>query len=103
MLLALIAFVVSTACTPAIGDPCSSSLECPEASSCDTTVTGGYCLQYDCEYSGCPDEAICAEFPTFTACMQYCTKDGDCRTDQGYVCRNDLPPTSFCFLPPAES
>jgi hypothetical protein len=87
------------ACTPAIGDPCASSLECPESSTCDTSAVNGYCLSYDCEYGGCPDDSVCVRFDTFTACMASCSVDGDCRTAEGFVCRDDLDPAPFCFHP----
>ncbi len=95
----LVMALAGTACTPAIGDPCSSSIECPEASSCDTSASNGYCLAYDCEFSGCPDESVCIRFSTFTACMAACSVDGDCRTSEGFVCRDDLEPAAFCFHP----
>ena len=97
----LLALVVALGCRPEIGDPCTTSIECPEGGSCDTTTLNGYCLKYDCEYSSCPDGSVCVEFPTFTACMLHCESTGDCRSTEGYVCREDLYPAPFCYIPDA--
>ena len=94
---AIILLAALAACRPQIGDPCNTSIECPEGAACDTTATGGYCLSYDCLDSGCPEGAVCVPFRTFSACMQYCASDDDCRVSDGQVCRNDVPPTPFCY------
>ena len=84
-------------CTPEIGDPCLSNLECPERATCDTTATGGYCMIFDCTSDSCPDEAVCIAFRTFNACMRHCESDDDCRVQDGQVCRTDLSPAPFCY------
>ena len=91
--------LATLACRPEIGDPCATSIECPEGASCDTTTLNGYCLKYDCEYSSCPEGSVCVDFPTFTACMQHCESSQDCRATEGYVCREDLYPGPFCYIP----
>lgn len=93
------AALLATGCRPMIGDPCASALECPEGALCDTSIPEGYCIQYDCEQTGCPDNAFCIEFPTFSACMRHCQSDEECREEEGHICRDDLYPTSFCYLP----
>ena len=99
LVVTLAAAAAGWACQPAIGDPCNTSVECPEGSTCDTTTLNGYCLKYDCTYAGCPDDSICVEFPTFTACMRHCTSSADCRQGEGYECREDLRPAPFCYIP----
>ncbi len=93
-----VCLTVGLGCRPEIGDPCTTSIECPEGGTCDTTTLGGYCLKYDCEFSSCPDGSVCVEFPTFTACMQHCSSNADCRVSEGYVCRDDLEPAPFCYV-----
>ncbi|MBN1947096.1 MAG: hypothetical protein JW797_15580 [Bradymonadales bacterium] len=98
VLLAMTAWL-ALGCAPQIGDSCLSSVDCPELATCDTTATGGYCLVYDCPENSCPDESVCVDFGTFTACMKECRVNGDCRQEDGQVCRKDIPPTSFCYHP----
>jgi hypothetical protein len=88
-----------TACTPEIGDDCSTSTDCSINGDrlCDTTQTGGYCTVFNCEPNGCPDDALCVAFEETscsgavqtsrfrrTFCMASCESDGDCRS--GYRC-----------------
>jgi hypothetical protein len=91
------------ACTPEIGDPCASNLECQERAICDTTVQNGYCAIFDCSGTDdCPDGSVCVTFRTFAACMLHCRSDGDCRLEDGHVCRTDLSPGAFCYHPEQE-
>jgi hypothetical protein len=96
--LALVALALA-ACAPEIGDACSSSVECPQDATCDTTATNGYCLIFECEDRGCPDNSVCVHFDTFSACMRHCESNGDCRTADGMVCRRDRLPVGFCYHP----
>lgn len=80
-------------CAPAIGDSCSSSVDCSVNGDriCDRAQPGGYCTVADCEMGTCPEENICVQFrpePERLArswCMAPCEEDGDCR--EGYACR----------------
>lgn len=96
-----------TACGSRTGDSCASDFECPQGQTCDTASPGGYCLSFDCEPGdnrACPDDAVCIDFvePDLTACMRRCDSNRDCRTRDGYVCREDLGPVGFCYLPADE-
>jgi hypothetical protein len=81
-------------CTPGIGDPCASALNCSITGErvCDTSQPGGACIVFGCEASTCPPEAVCVRWRPmasrleFTACMRRCEADGNCRIDQGYTC-----------------
>jgi hypothetical protein len=97
--LLLLLLAVAVSCAPQIGDPCLSNIECPEGASCDTSALGGYCLIYDCTEETCPDGSVCIRFRTFSACMDHCETDADCRVEDNHVCRSDLPPASFCYHP----
>ena len=86
-----------TGCSPKIGDPCTSSIDCPELSQCDTTAVGGYCLIFDCEDRPCQGGSVCVPFDTFSACMLWCRNDSNCRTEDGQICRTDIEPYRFCY------
>jgi hypothetical protein len=92
--------VALVGCAPQVGDACLNSNGCAFGQVCDTSSPGGYCLQYDCVRGRCPTEAICVDFETISACMARCETNGDCRRDEGYVCRRDLGPVPFCHVAP---
>jgi hypothetical protein len=94
-------------CQPHIGDKCVLSTDCSVNGGrlCDLSQPGGYCTILNCGDNSCPDDAVCVVFqssvpgcayddyqsPARTGrsfCMQHCSRDSDCRQDQGYVCRN---------------
>lgn len=82
------------ACSPRIGDSCSSSTNCSINGDrlCDLTQPGGACEVFDCQADQCPDDAVCARFNpaeprlSVVACMRRCSSDGDCRQGDGYRC-----------------
>lgn len=87
------------ACSPEIGDECSTALDCSASGTrlCDMTQRGGYCTLEGCEENTCPEEAVCVQFGrrieghsverlARTFCMYKCDSDGDCRTDDNYKC-----------------
>lgn len=87
------------ACSPSIGDNCSSALDCSQSGMrlCDLTQPGGYCTLDGCEEGTCPEEAVCVMFGrqisgepverlSRTYCMAKCDDDGDCRNGDGYRC-----------------
>ncbi len=106
-LLALLIGAAGLACSPKIGDSCSSSINCSTTGDrlCDTTQPGGYCTIFNCEPGTCPSEARCVAFDQQVApecsdpqswarferafCMRGCSSDSDCRG--GYICF-DLAP-----------
>lgn len=116
--------LLAVGCGPAIGDDCSTSLDCSAQNNrvCDRQQPGGYCTLNGCENDSCPDEAICVTFRpeperlSSTWCMAECDDSSDCREDEGYRCRsatelnNVVPDTAavpykprakFCVIPPA--
>lgn len=90
-------------CTPSIGDPCVTSLDCSQLGDrlCDGSQPEGYCTIFNCEPDKCPDDTLCLSFghTTDPVCTQYdprwarlertfcmapCTTDDDCRPS--YAC-----------------
>ncbi len=79
-------------CAPAIGDSCTSSVDCSLNGDrvCDTAEPGGYCTIQACDPDTCPSEATCVAFRAMHPrtesqwCMFKCNTDSDCRS--GYVC-----------------
>jgi hypothetical protein len=95
------------ACQPSIGDSCITDAECGRNQVCDSTMPGGYCLEFDCDLDTCPPEAVCVGFVQdgevlINACMERCSGDSDCRTRDGYVCRDDMGSIPFCGIAPLE-
>lgn len=101
--------LLAVGCTPQVGDSCINDAECDRIHICDSTSPGGYCLAYDCEPNECGDHAVCVAFEgdeaevVLTACMRACTSDADCRTRDGYVCREANDTVRFCGIPPESS
>ncbi|MBX7196130.1 MAG: hypothetical protein K1X94_29005, partial [Sandaracinaceae bacterium] len=62
--LALAALALASACTPRIGDGCSSSTNCSINGDrdCDLTQPHGACEVFDCQADQCPDDAVCTRF-----------------------------------------
>jgi hypothetical protein len=95
-----LALVCLGACSPRIGDACSSSVNCSINGDrlCDTTQPGGACVIFDCQADTCPDDGVCARFNPaeprlqVLACMRRCTSDADCRSGDGYRC---VEPSTF--------
>lgn len=94
-------FGLNMACTPEIGDTCRTDRDCAgvEARICDTSTPGGYCTITGCERNDCPNESVCVNFGEETACMRRCDKKSCSRDDEGFVCRDDIGPVPFCYLP----
>lgn len=92
--LALAAIALASACTPRIGDGCSSSTNCSINGDrvCDLTQPHGACEVFDCQADQCPDDAVCTRFHpdeprlSVVACMHRCSSDSDCRQGDGYRC-----------------
>lgn len=94
---ALVCFGVS--CAPQVGDACITSQECSPGQVCDTSSPRGYCTLFDCEANDCPGNSVCVDFGDVRACMERCDSNNECRQRDGYECRDDLGPASFCYLP----
>lgn len=79
---------VATACSPGIGDACSTNADCGSNRICDTSQPGGYCTASPCRDTGCPSEAVCVDFGNQTSyCMQRCGPFAFCR--EGFECVED--------------
>lgn len=99
-------------CSPQIGASCSSAFNCSINGDrvCDLSGTNGACTVFGCEADTCPDNAVCVRFRpdpsrlSFTACMQSCETDNNCRYDDGYRCMaaSDVTETFTDGVPIAE-
>jgi hypothetical protein len=103
-LAAAVAIALLAGCSPAIGDECESSGDCPTGREfiCDNTVPGGYCTISGCRIGECPDASVCVIFDRNTSfCMASCEGDDECRED--LVCRKDQnfedEPMGYCYVP----
>jgi hypothetical protein len=104
---AAVVALATSACAPHIGDHCNVNSDCSIQGNlqCDTSQPNGYCTQFNCTPNACPNNAACVAVnaavpgcpyddyhaPSRTAvnmCLQSCSKDSDCRTSDGYVCRD---------------
>jgi hypothetical protein len=109
--LAATAALLLTGCTPHVGDKCVLNTDCSLQGTrvCDNSQPNGYCTLFNCAPNSCPDNAACvmiySEVPGCpydgyaapprtgrTMCMASCSKDSDCRTQDGYVCRDPQQP-----------
>ncbi len=98
-------------CTPHIGDHCVQNTDCSIQGNlqCDTSQPNGYCTLFSCTPNVCQDNAACVainpdvpgcpyddyQSPSRTSidmCLKSCGKDSDCRTGEGYVCRDPRNP-----------
>lgn len=105
---AVFALVLCAAgCSPKVGDHCQLNTDCGSSGTlvCDTSYPNGYCTQFNCTPDVCQNEAACVEiYPSVsgcpyddyhspsrtgrTFCLAQCNSDSDCRTGDGYVCRD---------------
>jgi hypothetical protein len=98
-------------CSPHIGDKCAVNSDCSLQGNlqCDTSQPNGYCTFFNCTSNSCQNSAACVAVnanvpgctyddytsPSRTAvnmCLESCSKDSDCRTGDGYVCRDPREP-----------
>lgn len=82
--LAFLLLVVGSfaACGKEIGDSCTQSLDCSQNGDrlCDPEPNspGGYCTVFGCDYSTCPDEAVCVKFFTSSFSNRKCNNTAEC-------------------------
>lgn len=107
----LAAALLLSGCTPHIGDKCVLNTDCSIQGTrvCDNSQPNGYCTLFNCTANSCPDYAACVMFYSdvpgcsydgydspprsqSTMCLAWCNTDSDCRTQDGYVCRNPQDP-----------
>jgi hypothetical protein len=83
---ALLALASLAACGKEIGDSCAFDTDCDSngTRTCvDATAGyGGYCSILGCDYSTCPDEAVCIRFFTGGFSNRACTNDMACDADE---------------------
>ena len=98
-------------CSPKIGDHCIVNSDCSLQGNleCDTSQPNGYCTLFGCTSNSCQNNAACVtigasvpgcpyndyQSPSRTSlnlCLASCGKDSDCRTGEGYVCRDPRQP-----------
>jgi hypothetical protein len=104
---AVLAGLVLSGCTPHIGDKCTLNTDCSIQGTlaCDNSQPNGYCTFFNCGPDSCQDKAACVMLhPSIpgcpyndynspprtgrTMCLAQCHQDSDCRTSDGYVCRD---------------
>ncbi len=105
--LLLAAAMLLMGCTPNVGDHCNLNTDCSLQGTlvCDNSQPNGYCTRLNCAPNTCPAGAACvllySEVPGCpydgysspsrtqrTVCMKICGQNSDCRTGEGYECRN---------------
>ena len=83
-------------CGTEIGDSCSFSTECSPSGdricATGTTLPGGYCTVFGCDYDTCPDEAICVKFYAVGSTNVLCDPDTE------DVTTDDCSPEESCTL-----
>lgn len=87
----------NTAYVP-VGSRCRVDDDCgTRPYSCQTGSPGGYCVR-DCTLDGdCPTDAACAG----GKCRRKCTETAQCRSAEGYVCRDVGATSLVCEVPAA--
>lgn len=102
-----LSFAGLVGCSPKIGDHCRLNTDCGSSGTlvCDTSYPNGYCTEFNCTPDVCQNSAACVElYPAVpgcryddyhspsrtgrTFCLAQCQSDSDCRTGDGYVCRD---------------
>jgi len=86
----------SVGCGKQIGNACNFAQDCSPNGDriCDPDPSspGGYCTVLGCDYSTCPDEAVCIQFFTGAFSNRTCNNDPDSTASR--ACTLDgLPPT----------
>ncbi|MBN1944365.1 MAG: L,D-transpeptidase family protein [Bradymonadales bacterium] len=72
-----------------IGESCMLPSDCSHLYCMD--LPNGYCVMTMCDWARCPSGSECFSFEAsdLTACLKSCTQDGQCRTQESYVCDAD--------------
>ena len=84
-LLLAMAFAASAGCGKEIGDACVVSSDCSPSGDrlCDPSQKEGYCTIMGCDYSTCPEEAVCIRFFTGGFTNRTCENSADeCSLDE---------------------
>jgi hypothetical protein len=83
-LLLACALAASVGCGKEIGDSCVVSSDCDPNGEriCDVSQKEGYCTVMGCDYSTCPDSAVCVRFFSGAFANKTCTTQNDCSLDE---------------------
>ncbi len=70
-----------------VGAACTSDDQCGSFGNCSPAPSspGGYCFSFCERDADCPGDAVCADAPSSSYCLDGCLEDGDCRS--GYSCQ----------------
>jgi hypothetical protein len=82
-------------CGKEIGDACVINSDCDPNGNrqCDVSQKEGYCTIQGCDYSTCPEEAVCVRF--FTGAFDRdCASNDDCSLDELCSLTNKCVPRS---------
>lgn len=93
--LAIALFAVG--CGKEIGDPCVVNSDCDPTGGqrlCIDQNNEGYCTIQGCDYSTCPDEAVCVRFFTGAFGNLDCQTNADCSLDEMCSLINKCVPRS---------
>ena len=73
-----------------VGTACSDHVDCEAASVCLFQQAFGYCSLLGCASPlvSCPIFSICTETQDLTFCAKSCQTDAQCRTEDGYTCKD---------------
>jgi hypothetical protein len=106
--------LVLVGCGKEIGDACVISTDCSPNGDrvCDNSSKGGYCTVIGCDYSTCPEEAVCVRFftgnfsnkncspmqPTDCSLDELCSLDGHCvpRSSEVRFCMKKCSSSGDC-------
>ncbi len=100
----VVVLVLLVGCGKEIGDACAISSDCSpngDRICVDPNTNGGYCTVAGCDYSTCPDEAVCVRFYTGSFENKACTQPTDCSLDELCAIEGHCVPRSsevrFCM------
>lgn len=77
--------LLAVGCGKEIGDACVVDVDCDPGGGqrqCIDKSSEGYCTIQGCDYSTCPEEAVCVRFFTGAFENKECQADADCSLDE---------------------
>lgn len=81
---------LAVACSPGVGDACSTNSDCGSDRVCDKSQPDGYCTRTPCVRTGCPGDSVCVVYADQVSyCMQRCGPFNFCR--EQYTCLEGYP------------
>jgi len=97
----LLLVMVAGACGKEVGDSCVIATDCSPNGDriCDTLSKEGYCTVRGCDYTTCPDEAVCVQFFTGSFANRSCDPVCDSVYDPASpICQAPVAPNVQCSL-----